>query len=271
MGVQILPLLIRATQSNTPKQILLHQALETPMMPKFGHIPLIHGPDGSKLSKRHGAASVQDYREQGYLPAALNHYLMMLSWLPGDEMSPISMAEAAKKFDISKIKKGAATFDAQKLAAVNAAHIKAAENAELINQLSFENPLTDTQRHRLLVGLDDLKPRAKTLLDLATAAAFYTQEVPLTMEEKAQAALSEGKLHVQNILNTLENETDWSTDTLSAVVNTYAESADIQSFKEIGMPLRAALSGQAGGPSATHIMVALGKEETLKRLQAAIA
>lgn len=252
--------------NNTPKQILLYQALGY-TVPAFAHVPLIHGPDGAKLSKRHGAASVQEYRDAGYLADALSHYLMMLSWLPGDHNTPITLDVAAQQFNLKDVKKGPASFDAAKLESINNLYLRELDNAALITALVpfYPTTITGTIHQRLSTGLSDLKSRAKTLPELATAAAFYADEAPFTFDEKSQAAIEQGQPILRALTSALATS-EWTRDALDNCLATFVESQEIK-FKHLGMPLRAALTGHAGGPSVVGIMLALGKQETLSRLE----
>jgi glutamyl-tRNA synthetase len=254
--------------NNTPKQILLHKALNN-ALPQFAHIPLIHGTDGQKLSKRHGAASVQEYHALGYLPQALAHYLMQLSWLPGDAMSPLSIEEAATKFDIRAVKKSAATFDPDKLAALNAVYLKELPNTDLLDLLLEHMNRhgivpSDAQAARLMKGLSPLKTRAHTLADLAEAASIYVEEPPFTLPPEAQQALLEGKEHLAAVGREIQEE-PWDGPLLHEIIKGYVQDNSLK-FPEVGKPLRVALTGRLQGPGLADIMLALGKEETLRRL-----
>lgn len=254
--------------SNTPKQILLYKALGLDV-PTFAHVSLIHGPDGKKLSKRHGAVGIGEFRAQGYLPTALVNYLMRLGWALGDE-EIIPLDEAIKAFDIKDINKGASQLDFKKLDWVNAHYMQKTENDVLIKHLEpfFKTrglEVNERSQKWLEAGLDELKQRAKRLDELAEAAAFYLSTPPFALDEKARTILLEsGTSKLTDLQTQLASET-WSHDALQTALNTYCESNGLK-FKDIGMPLRIALMGKPGGPSVTHVMEILGKEETLSRI-----
>ena len=253
--------------NNTPKQILLHQALGN-TVPVFAHAPLIHGTDGKKLSKRHGAMSVQDYRDAGYLPAGVNHMLMQLSWLPGDEMDPITLEEASAKFDLAHVKKGAAVLDPKKMDAINNSYIKQMPVPELLALMQlYMDEITPTVEGRLLKGLAPLQARSKTLLELIESCAFYAKELPFDLDDTCATELVNGQAHVKALTGTLAN-TEWDHDPLHNAIANYIESNGLK-FPMVGKPLRIALIGQTQGPGLADILLALGKEESLKRLKAA--
>ena len=180
--------------TNAFRQFHLYDALGW-QVPAFAHIPLIHGPDGAKLSKRHGALGVEAYREMGYLPEALRNYLLRLGWSHGDE-EIISTEQAIAWFDLDAVGKAAARFDFAKLDSLNGHYIRAADDEYLLDLLCprFEAllgaPLEEAGRARLLAALPGLKPRAETLRALAENAAFYLREPPLPMDDKAAKLLT---------------------------------------------------------------------------------
>ena len=260
--------------NNTPKQILIYKGLGL-SVPTFGHVPLIHGPDGKKLSKRHGAVSVLEYRDMGYLPEALLNYLIRLGWSHGDE-EVISLKHAADVFDIKDINKGASNFDFNKLDWLNAHYMKEATPEALIEALTpffakMGITLTDQGRAYLQKGIKGLTQRTKRLTELAEAARIYLDEPPFTYTEQAAAALADGgKERIKgHVLPALEGLSDWSHDSLDATMKQVMADGGFK-FPQIGMPLRAALTGTTQAPGVTELLEVLGKEESLRRLSASL-
>lgn len=256
--------------NNTPKQILMYQALGY-NVPEFAHIPLIHGPDGKKLSKRHGAVSVLDYKEMGYLPKALNNYLMRLGWSMGDN-EKFSLEEAIENFKIENVNKGASNFDFAKLDWLNAQYLKESDSKTLTALLLpiFEQQgkeVTAEIKTYLEQSVSELTARAKKLPDLADAASFYFNVLPFTLDEKsAKAVETDTAKTVLTKLNTvLTNEDDWNHDHLSDVINGFIADEGLK-FKDVGMPVRVALTGTTNSPSITHLLEVFGKKESLKRI-----
>ena len=240
-------------------------------LPVFAHVPLIHGADGRKLSKRHGALGVDAYRDMGYLPEALRNHLLRLGWSHGDD-EIISTAEAVSWFDLDGIGRAPARFDFTRLDSLNGHYLRQRDDGELVKllvprlQSDLGGVLSDKQRDRLLAGMPGIKQRAKTLKDLADAARFYVVERPLAIDNKAGKLLSEeareqlGRLH-----SNLSNLAQWSEQTLEACVKSFAEVEDVK-LGQVAQPLRAALSGQVTTPGIFEVMVVLGRDETLARL-----
>lgn len=274
--------------NNTPKQILLYKAMGY-KAPVFAHLPLIHGPDGKKLSKRHGAVSVMAYQEMGYLPAALKNYLMRLGWAMGDT-EIFSLEDAAKHFRLEDVNKGAANFDFAKLDWLNAHYLKTMSGTDLLYAVqpflleavkSFpptaqvnvaEQVMTPTLQSWLVKGLPELASRAKKLPELAASAVFYFTPVPfVALEPKAIAALQEpsAKEILQNLYNHLMGQDNFSHDGLNETLKGFVETHQI-SFKQLGMPLRVALTGTTNSPSVTHLLEVFGKEESLRRISLAL-
>lgn len=257
--------------TNAFRQYQLYVALgwETPV---FAHIPLIHGADGAKLSKRHGALGVESYRDDGYLPEALRNYLVRLGWAHGDD-EIFSTEQAIEWFDLDGIGKSASRFDYVKLTSLNAHYIKEADNAYLIDLITpgleklIGAPLDQTGKNRLLMGMNGLKERAKIVPELVENASFYVKPRPLSYNEKAAKLLDEEGLARLGILkDPLENLSDWTEENLEKVTKDVAEKAEVKLGK-IAQPLRAALTGSNMSPGIFEVMVVLGKEETLLRLE----
>jgi glutamyl-tRNA synthetase len=253
--------------TNTFRQVQIYRALgwETP---HFSHVPLIHGPDGAKLSKRHGALGVDAYREMGYLPEALRNYLLRLSWAHGDD-EIISTEQAIEWFDLPGIGRSAARFDFVKLASLNAHYIREADDARLVDLIlaRLGANLGDTARTRLLAGMPGLKPRAKTLVELAENAWFYVAERPLPLDDKARAlATPQACQALGALVPVLSALAAWSTDSIEAAIRGFAEAAGFK-LGQIAQPLRAALTGTTVSPGIFEVMVALGQAESLGRIE----
>ncbi len=235
--------------------------------PVFAHIPLIHGPDGAKLSKRHGALGVEAYREMGYLPEALRNYLLRLGWGHGDD-EIISTEQAVAWFDLDGVGRSPARFDLQKLDHLNGHYLREAEDARLSELVAayYDGPLGDAARRRLLAGMPGLKPRVKTVKELAEMAAFYVQERPIEPNSKAAKLLSGdapailAKLHAA-----LAGCDDWSAEALEGLVRRFAEAEEVK-LGAAAQPLRAALTGSNVSPPIFEVMEVLGREESLARI-----
>src|SRR5438105_1794664 len=177
--------------NNAFRQTQIYRALDWPV-PQFAHVPLIHGPDGAKMSKRHGAIGVEQYRELGYLPEALRNYLLRLGWSHGDD-EIIATEDAIRWFDIADVGRAPARFDQAKLDSVNAHYIREADDARLVDLVlpqlhlgkEYEYLFQDKIRNRLLHAMPSLKPRAKTIVELVEKARFYVAPRPITMNDKA--------------------------------------------------------------------------------------
>lgn len=244
-------------------------------LPTFGHIPLIHGADGAKLSKRHGAVGVEEYREQGYLVEAVFNALLRLGWSHGDD-EIISREQAVEWFDLPDVNRGAARLDMDKLAALNAHYMKEKSADELfalatgfITSAGWSD-LDAEAEARLKLGLPALADRAKTLVDIGATAKFYLQEPPIEIEEKAQKALNEDGLAVlADMVDVLGGVADWTEDNVKAALMAYAESKELKVGK-VFQPLRAALTGAMASPGVTEVAFAFGREKTLRHVQAVL-
>ncbi|MCM2344745.1 MAG: glutamate--tRNA ligase [Alphaproteobacteria bacterium] len=253
--------------NNTFRQNIIYDAMGW-TVPVYAHLPLILGPDGAKLSKRHGATGVAEYANMGYLPEAMRNYLLRLGWSHGDD-EIISTQQAIEWFDLDHVHRSPARFDFAKLENVNAHYMKEADNQRLVDLVVpfIEKKgikVDDLGRQRLLAGMDELKNRAKTLLQMADEGAFYCKSVPLDFDEKAKANLDPAVLKIlAEKFNQLENFTPESIESACKDV-----ANDLQGGKlgKVAMPLRAALTGTTVSPSVFHAAVILGKDEVLKRL-----
>ena len=251
--------------NNTPKQIMIYKALGL-TEPTFAHIPLIHGDDGKKLSKRHGAVAVTQFRDEGYLPQAVCNYLLQLGWSYKEDM--IDKDTAIENFDISDVNKGAANFNTKKLEWFNSHYMQAMSGEELLKDVMpfLESEPTATQKERLIKGLPGLAKRAKRLTELAQGASIYLAERPLEPDEQAKEALdADGRARMTALKAKLETVENWQTQTLDETIGAFTTQNDLK-MPMVGKPLRAALVGTIQAPSMGEIMDALGREETLARL-----
>ncbi|MFM2129853.1 MAG: glutamate--tRNA ligase 2, partial [Pseudomonadota bacterium] len=262
--------------TNTFRQLQIYEAMGwTP--PDFAHMSLIHGADGAKLSKRHGALGVEAYRDMGFLPEAMFNYLLRLGWSHGDD-EIIGREQAIAWFDLDAVGRAPARFDMAKLASLNAHYIKEAADARLIELIAprlaaaLGKAPDAAALERLGRGLAGLKPRAQTLVELADKAMIYVAPRPLSPDAKAVkllAAPSAGT-HLAGLADVLAATADWAEPALEAAVKTYAAGASVK-LGEVAQPLRAALTGRAESPGLFEVMAALGREESLARIGDALA
>jgi len=261
--------------TNAARQTQIFKALgwETPI---YAHVPLIHGPDGAKLSKRHGALGVEAYREMGYLPAALRNYLVRLGWSHGDA-EIISTEEMISWFDLDAIGRSAARFDFVKLENLNGHYLRAMPDAEIVEQLKALIPdLPDGGALAARIGADGwqkfewampgLKERAKTLIELIDSANYLFVERPLEVDDKAEKQLDEaGRETLAALLPKLKDVEPWTPDALEACVRGFAEATD-RKLGKVAQPLRAALTGRTTSPGIFDVLEVLGREESLGRI-----
>jgi glutamyl-tRNA synthetase len=234
-------------------------------VPKFAHIPLIHGPDGAKLSKRHGALGVEAYREMGYLPETMRNYLLRLGWGHGDE-EIISDADAIKWFDIVNVGRNAARLDMAKLDNLNGHYMRLADDSRLARLVAerLAHPSPEAI-DRITRGMAGLKQRAKTVVELTENARFYAASRPIPMSEKAVALLTaEAKALLAQVTPRLA-ATEWTEAALEAAVRAFVEETKIK-LGQIAQPLRVALVGDTTSPGIFDVMAVLGREEALGRL-----
>jgi glutamyl-tRNA synthetase len=255
--------------TNAARQIVIYQAMGWDV-PRFAHIPLIHGPDGAKLSKRHGAPEVQAYRDLGYLPEAMCAYLMRLGWSPGhDEI--ISKEDAIAQFDLAQVGKAPARLDFDKLNSVNAHFLKLADDerlsALLLVHISTQKQwsMSDAARGRVQKAISVLKNRAKTLAEMADQSRFLITERPLTLDAKGQALVSEAKERLKRLHNRLITQSEWENSALSSTLKAFVTEEGV-GMGQVGPPLRAALTGGAPSPDIGQTLELLGREEALARL-----
>ncbi|WP_417823637.1 glutamate--tRNA ligase [Thalassospira lucentensis] len=259
--------------TNAFRQKALYDALGWDV-PTFAHIPLIHGPDGAKLSKRHGALGVDSYRdEMGFLPEALNNYLLRLGWGHGDD-EVISQEQAIEWFDITDVGKGAARFDFAKLTNLNGIYMRQADDKRLVDEISQRvatligsDAIDAAQKEILINGMSGLKERAKTLIELAESSAFYVTDGVTSFNEKAQSLIDSAPEGLfAELANSLEALDSWTEENVDASVRETAEKLDLKLGK-VAQPLRAVLTGSNSSPGIFDVMIVLGKEQTLKRIR----
>jgi glutamyl-tRNA synthetase len=262
--------------TNAARQTHIYQAMgwQTPI---FAHIPLIHGPDGAKLSKRHGALGVDAYRALGYLPAALRNYLVRLGWSHGDQEF-FTTEQMVETFDLPQVGRSPARFDYAKLENMNGHYLRAMADGDLVDALvatlpyltggaALQAKLDAPMRARLAAAMPGLKERAKTLNDLVDGASFLFADRPLQPDEKATAVLETGgRGHLAALLPRLSQLGDWTAAAAEGVVRAYAEETGAK-LGQIAQPLRAALTGRLTSPGIFDVLVVLGREEALGRLQ----
>jgi glutamyl-tRNA synthetase len=266
--------------TNAARQTQIYQALGW-NGPVMAHIPLIHGPDGSKLSKRHGALGVDAYRAMGYLPAALRNYLVRLGWSHGDQ-EIFSTEEMITAFDLPQIGRSPARFDFAKLESLNAHYIRHTADADLLRELERVLPhvaggpelaakLTPQLRGKLLAAMAGLKERAKTLVELVDGARFILADRPLALDDKACGLLT---VEARQLLGELSMDLDavepWSAGATEQAVRTFAERKGLK-LGSVAQPLRAVLTGRTTSPPIFDVLAVLGKDESLGRLRDQVA
>lgn len=255
--------------NNAGRQMVIYQAMGWDV-PVFAHIPLIHSPDGAKLSKRKGAAGVSEYADMGFLPEAMRNYLVRLGWAHGDD-EIFSDQQAIEWFTLEGIGQSPARLDFDKLAHVNAHYLRAKDNASLMKLLVSHLPALSLEQHALLErALDTLKTRATTLPELAAAAQFYLH-APKGYDEKATATLAKGKENLALVIGALQDLAEpWSDAAVKDAVQQLA-TASGKKLGELMPPMRAAIVGEMSGPDIPLAMAILGKSESLNRLKTAAA
>lgn len=262
--------------TNAARQTVIYNAMGWDV-PVMAHIPLIHGPDGAKLSKRHGALGIEAYRAMGYLPVALRNYLVRLGWSHGDD-EIMSTQEMIEWFDIGDINKGAARFDFKKLEAINGQYIRAGDDEALFESAIAILPeieggekiaarLDEKHRRQFRDAMPGLKERAKTLVELIDGAGFIFAQRPLVLDDKAAAILDEkGRQILDGVLPVLEACSDWTDTELNNAVRAHSEAAGLK-LGQIAQPLRAALTGRSTSPGVFDVLTVLGREESLARIR----
>ena len=235
--------------------------------PVYGHVPLIHGPDGAKMSKRHGAVGVEGYRdEEGVLPEALFNYLLRLGWGHGDR-EEITKSEAIELFDLDGVGKGPARFDIKKLQNLNGHYIREADDARLAKIVAARMD-RQADLDLLTQAMPVLKTRAKSINELVEGAAFLFAERPLEMTDKAAGLLDdEARQRLAGLSEMLHVQNDWTSEALEATTKSYAEKLEL-GLGKLAQPMRAALTGTTTSPGIFDVLVLLGKEESLLRIDA---
>ena len=257
--------------TNTFRQAAIYRANGWEV-PHFSHIPLIHGADGAKLSKRHGALGIEAYREMGYLPEALRNYLLRLGWAHGDAET-ISTEEAIAWFDLDGIGRSPARFDFAKLDHLNGHYLRLAEDDRLVTLVADileadpELAIDQAALARLRAGMGGLKARAKTVKELAENARFYVAQRPLTLEPKANAlATPEARALLGAAVPAIAGASLWDAEALETALRAHVEASGLK-FGAIAQPLRIALTGSTTSPGIFEVMAVLGRGETLARIQ----
>jgi glutamyl-tRNA synthetase len=257
--------------TNTFRQVQIYQAMAWDL-PRFAHIPLIHGADGAKLSKRHGAVSVLEFREQGYLPEALCNYLLRLGWGHGD-LEVLDRDAAIRLFDLDGVGRAPSRMDYAKLAHVNGIYMRQADDnrltREVLERLAHRTDLAlgSKAAARIRALVPELKQRARTLAELADTAAFLARPLPLPMEPKAAALLTpEARIILREVAGALAR-TDFTPAAIDATLRDFA-AATGRKLGQVAQPLRAALTGSTASPGIDATLAALGKDEALARLAA---
>ena len=266
--------------TNAARQTQIYRAFGWDV-PNMAHIPLIHGPDGAKLSKRHGALGVDAYRSLGYLPAALRNYLVRLGWSHGDQ-EVFSTQEMIDAFDLQAVGRSPARFDFAKLENLNGLYIRETPDRELVKAIEDILPevgsargapsaLDDNVRARLVAAMPGLKERAKTLVELIDGAYYLYAARPLALDDKARALLTPAAIETLAKIGTeLESiRQDWAAAHLEAAVRGFAEREGMK-LGQVAQPLRAALTGRATSPGLFDVMVVLGRDECLARIKDAL-
>ncbi|RST86052.1 glutamate--tRNA ligase [Aquibium carbonis] len=262
--------------TNAARQTIIYKAMGWDV-PVMAHIPLIHGADGAKLSKRHGALGVEAYRAMGYLPAALRNYLARLGWSHGDD-EIMSTADMVSWFEIEDVNKGAARFDFQKLEALNGVHMRNTPDAELLDILVDTLPyldggpalldkLDEKRSAMLLSAMPGLKERAKTLVELADSAGYLFAQRPLALDEKATQLVGAPPRAIlagaREALAAIEG--DWTAASTEAAIRAHVAATGVK-LGAVAQPLRASLTGRATSPGVFDVLAVLGRDESLGRI-----
>jgi glutamyl-tRNA synthetase len=261
--------------TNAARQMQIYEALGW-TAPIMAHIPLIHGPDGSKMSKRHGALGVDAYRAMGYLPAAMRNYLVRLGWAHGDQ-EIFSTEEMIAAFDLPQIGRSPARFDFAKLESLNGHYIRTSSDGDLVAEIERLLPyiapsrelaegLTPDLRAKFLAAMPGLKERARTLVELIESARYLYARRPIQLDDKATALLDAGaRALLADLIDELTAVDPWTGEATEAAVRAFCERAGLK-LGAVAQPLRVALTGRTTSPGIFEVLDVLGKEETLARL-----
>ena len=257
---------------NAGRQSLIYDAMNW-KIPEFAHIPLIHGEDGKKLSKRHGATGIHEYAALGYMPEAIRNYLCRLGWSHGnDEL--FSTADAISWFDFSGIGKSPSRLDFKKLNNVSAHHIKTSSDEMVSNDLfayakEIGGEISENNKLKITKSISLVRDKSKTLCDVLDKCHFILTALPIDIDEKSIINLNSVSIGILKQLTPLLSDATWTSEYLEALAREFADSHEI-GLGKIGMPLKAALSGKINSPSAFGMMEILGREESLARINSAI-
>jgi glutamyl-tRNA synthetase len=258
--------------NNAFRQTQIYRALDW-QVPEFAHVPLIHGPDGAKMSKRHGAIGIEQYRDMGYLPEALRNYLLRLGWSNGDD-EIISQDDAVRWFDIADVGRAPARFDQAKLDSVNAHYIREADDARLVGlvverlEKEFGASLSGGDRDRLARAMPELKPRAKTIVELAEKARFYVMKRPIRPSgDAAKMLTAEARERLGGLAADFADlaDAEWRAGVLDKRLRGFADAQGVK-LGAVAQPLRAALTGSLASPGIFEVMEVLGRDESLGRI-----
>ncbi|MBH9973080.1 glutamate--tRNA ligase [Commensalibacter melissae] len=260
--------------TNSFRQLMIYRAMEW-NIPKFAHLPLIHGPDGAKLSKRHGASSVVEFRDEGYLPEALCNYLLRLGWGHGDE-EILSRKDQIRLFDLDGVGRSPSRMDYAKLTHVNGYWLRQADDVRLtkdvLSRLKGRKDLDLSQNNEQKIKLlmPGLKERAKNLNELAENASFLCMSIPLNFKDKAQKLLNENnRALLSKLVMELNKLPEFTKESVNNCLHAFAEKENLKLGK-VAQPLRAAVTGSTMSPGIDDTLLALGKNEVLARLGAVI-
>lgn len=255
--------------TNAARQRQIIDAMGWPV-PVYAHLPMLHGPDGAKLSKRHGAQGIHEFEGMGYLPEAMRNYLLRLGWSHGDD-ELISTAQAIQWFDLDAVQKSPARLDYKKLDFVNGHYIREADDARLADLViahraaKGEAAATEDQRRMLVSGMKGLKERAKTIIELADSAAYVFASRPLSFDDKAAKILTpDARATLSGLLPSLSAGL-WEAASLEAAVRGFAEATG-RKLGDVAQPLRAALTGRSTSPPVFDVMATLGRDESVARI-----
>jgi glutamyl-tRNA synthetase len=262
--------------TNAARQKHIYEALGW-RVPMMAHIPLIHGPDGAKLSKRHGALGVDAYRSMGFLPVAMRNYLVRLGWSHGDQ-EIFSTEELIEQFDLPQVGRSPARFDFSRLESLNGHYLRRCGDAELVTKIEQLLPylaggdrlakkLNADLRGSLVAAMPGLKERAKTLVELIDSAAFIHADRPIPIDPKAAGVLTpDARALLGALIADLENLAPWNVETLEAALRRFADQRDLK-LGSVAQPLRAALTGRTTSPGIFDVLTVLGPAESIARLR----
>ncbi|MBV0899789.1 MAG: glutamate--tRNA ligase [Wolbachia endosymbiont of Fragariocoptes setiger] len=249
--------------TNTFKQLLIYQALDFDI-PTFAHVPLIHGEDGNKLSKRHGATSVYDYKKMGILPQAMRNYLLRLGWSHGND-EIISHDQAVEWFNLHSIGRSPAQLDSKKLEHLNNYYISNTSNEDILSILTEDLDLSDIKKHYLLHGLTELKKRANYLTELPELGKFYIEDIPFQLSEETLTIIK-CNINTINLLTLYLSNIEWNKNSLSTHIKEFSKLYDIK-ISNVYHSLRVPITGMINASGIIDIMLILDKEECIKRLK----